>query len=159
MVADERTGRILHFVEKPETFVSDLINCGVYVFSPSVFTRMPAEGVEYSMNELLPAMAHEEQLHSMLLSGYWVRDRPTPHLRPRVATIHAHTRAHTIDIAARSCCERTTRSTHWAVYFATPNPRCVQYPCNRRQTQLFFGQIPNHVPSSGCSGAHPLALS
>mmetsp|Transcript_10427 Transcript_10427/g.28777 ORF Transcript_10427/g.28777 Transcript_10427/m.28777 type:complete len:330 (-) Transcript_10427:761-1750(-) len=73
VVADERTGRILHFVEKPETFVSDLINCGVYVFSPSVFTRMPAEGVEYSMNELLPAMAHEEQLHSMLLSGYWVK--------------------------------------------------------------------------------------
>ena len=71
-MAEDRTGRILHFVEKPETFVSDLINCGVYVFSPTVFDRMPAEGVTYSMNDLLPAMAHDEQLGSMLLTGYWV---------------------------------------------------------------------------------------
>ena len=28
---------VLHYAEKPETFVSDIINCGVYVFSPAVF--------------------------------------------------------------------------------------------------------------------------
>ena len=72
VVADERTGRITHFVEKPETFISDLINAGVYVFSPSVFRRIAA-GRAVSMNELLPGMADEEQLHSMLLTGYWVK--------------------------------------------------------------------------------------
>jgi mannose-1-phosphate guanylyltransferase len=30
-------GEILHYAEKPETFVSDLINCGVYIFSPRIF--------------------------------------------------------------------------------------------------------------------------
>ena len=29
--------QILHYVEKPETFVSTTINCGVYLFSPEVF--------------------------------------------------------------------------------------------------------------------------
>lgn len=72
VVCDERTGRILHFVEKPETFVSDMINGGVYVFSPAIFKRIPA-GRPVSMNELLPVMALEEQLHSMLLTGYWVK--------------------------------------------------------------------------------------
>jgi len=72
VVSDERTGRVLHFVEKPETFVSDSINAGVYAFSPSIFPRIPA-GRPVSMNEVLPAMAHEEHLHSMLLTGYWVK--------------------------------------------------------------------------------------
>ena len=69
LVVDERTGGVRHFVEKPETFISDLINAGVYVFSPSVFRRIAA-GRAVSMNELLPGMADEEQLHSMLLTGY-----------------------------------------------------------------------------------------
>jgi len=72
VVCDERSGRVRHFVEKPETYVSDLINAGVYVFSPSIFGRIPAAG-PVSMNEVLPAMALEEQLHSLLLTGYWAK--------------------------------------------------------------------------------------
>lgn len=26
--------QVLHYVEKPSTFVSDIINCGIYLFSP-----------------------------------------------------------------------------------------------------------------------------
>jgi mannose-1-phosphate guanylyltransferase len=39
IVKDQR-GEIMHYVEKPETFVSDLINCGVYVFSPRIFDEI-----------------------------------------------------------------------------------------------------------------------
>ena len=100
LVVDERTGRVRHFVEKPETFISDLINAGVYVFSPSVFRRIAA-GRAVSMNELLPGMADEEQLHSMLLTGcakffcaipigatsaQFRRNSPTPRARARSAT-------------------------------------------------------------------------
>jgi len=28
---------VLHYAEKPETFISDIINAGIYLFSPSVF--------------------------------------------------------------------------------------------------------------------------
>lgn len=29
--------QVLHFVEKPSTFVSDVINCGIYLFTPDIF--------------------------------------------------------------------------------------------------------------------------
>ena len=37
IVEDSSSGEVLHYVEKPESFVSDIINCGTYVFSPNVF--------------------------------------------------------------------------------------------------------------------------
>ncbi|KAL8132388.1 hypothetical protein AgCh_008037 [Apium graveolens] len=37
LVADPITKELLHYTEKPETFVSNLINCGVYVFSTEIF--------------------------------------------------------------------------------------------------------------------------
>ncbi|BFI16759.1 mannose-1-phosphate guanylyltransferase [Marchantia polymorpha subsp. ruderalis] len=37
LVADPNTGELLHYAEKPETFVSDHINCGVYIFTPDIF--------------------------------------------------------------------------------------------------------------------------
>ncbi|XP_038906239.1 mannose-1-phosphate guanyltransferase alpha-like isoform X3 [Benincasa hispida] len=37
LVADPVTNELLHYTEKPETFVSDLINCGVYVFTSEIF--------------------------------------------------------------------------------------------------------------------------
>ncbi|KAM1058740.1 hypothetical protein ACFX2B_023346 [Malus domestica] len=40
LVADHATKELLHYTEKPETFVSDLINCGVYVFTPDIFTAI-----------------------------------------------------------------------------------------------------------------------
>lgn len=33
LVSDAHTGRVLHYVEKPESHISNLINCGVYLFS------------------------------------------------------------------------------------------------------------------------------
>ncbi|KAK9066505.1 hypothetical protein SSX86_013828 [Deinandra increscens subsp. villosa] len=40
LVADPNTNELLHYTEKPETFVSDRINCGVYVFTPEIFTAI-----------------------------------------------------------------------------------------------------------------------
>lgn len=37
LVADPTSKEVLHYTEKPETFVSNLINCGVYVFTPKIF--------------------------------------------------------------------------------------------------------------------------
>ncbi|KAI9794607.1 MAG: Proteasome subunit alpha type-2 [Peltula sp. TS41687] len=33
LVSDTQTSRVLHYVEKPESHISNLINCGVYLFS------------------------------------------------------------------------------------------------------------------------------
>lgn len=40
LVADPVTSELLHYTEKPETFVSERINCGVYVFTPDIFTAI-----------------------------------------------------------------------------------------------------------------------
>ncbi|XP_022739194.1 mannose-1-phosphate guanyltransferase alpha-like isoform X4 [Durio zibethinus] len=40
LVADPITKELLHYTEKPETFVSDLINCGVYIFTPHILTAI-----------------------------------------------------------------------------------------------------------------------
>jgi len=40
IVENKKTHSVEHYVEKPETYVSPLINCGVYVFSPQIFTML-----------------------------------------------------------------------------------------------------------------------
>ncbi|XP_016107212.1 mannose-1-phosphate guanyltransferase alpha-B-like [Sinocyclocheilus grahami] len=37
IVENHETNEVLHFVEKPSTFVSDVINCGIYLFTPDIF--------------------------------------------------------------------------------------------------------------------------
>jgi len=71
-VIDERTGMVKHFVANPQTFMSDVVTAGVYVFSPSIFEHIK-QSKKVSMNEVLPRLAADEQLHSMLLTGYWVK--------------------------------------------------------------------------------------
>lgn len=34
--------KVLHYVEKPSTFVSDIINCGVYLFTADIFQHIGA---------------------------------------------------------------------------------------------------------------------
>lgn len=40
VVVEEGTAQVKHFVEKPESFVSDLISCGIYLFDLEIFNDM-----------------------------------------------------------------------------------------------------------------------
>uniref|UniRef100_A0A0B6ZV73 Uncharacterized protein n=1 Tax=Arion vulgaris TaxID=1028688 RepID=A0A0B6ZV73_9EUPU len=40
IVENKDTHEILHYVEKPETFVSTMINCGIYLFTPDIFKTL-----------------------------------------------------------------------------------------------------------------------
>ncbi|XP_018092963.1 mannose-1-phosphate guanyltransferase alpha-A isoform X1 [Xenopus laevis] len=51
IVANRDTQEVLHYVEKPGTFVSDIINCGIYLFSPSIFQHI-AEVFQQNQQEL-----------------------------------------------------------------------------------------------------------
>lgn len=42
LVIDGQTGAVDHYVEKPSSYVSTFINCGVYVCSLDVFSRIAA---------------------------------------------------------------------------------------------------------------------
>jgi len=40
IVEDKDTHTVLHYVEKPNSYISTMINCGVYIFSPDIFPML-----------------------------------------------------------------------------------------------------------------------
>jgi mannose-1-phosphate guanylyltransferase len=52
IVVDKETNKVNHFVEKPETFVSDLISCGIYIFGKEVFGYIQTAMVERREKEI-----------------------------------------------------------------------------------------------------------
>ncbi|KAA3459366.1 mannose-1-phosphate guanyltransferase alpha-like isoform X1 [Gossypium australe] len=72
LVADPITKELLHYTEKPETFVSDLINCGVYVFTPDIFTAIQ----EVSTHR-------EDQANLRHLSSFETLQSPTSRALPQ----------------------------------------------------------------------------
>ena len=64
LVRKDDTSEVLHYVEKPETFVSASISCGVYLFNTSIFENMknavdrrrfaPIPGEEEDSNFIAP---------------------------------------------------------------------------------------------------------
>ena len=63
-------GTIQHFVEKPQTFVGNHINAGLYLFSPAILSRIELRPTSIE-KEIFPVMAHCGQLFAMELHGYW----------------------------------------------------------------------------------------
>lgn len=64
LVADPVTNELLHYTEKPETFVSDLINCGVYIFTPEIFNAIHDVSIHRQDRANLRRMSSFEALQS-----------------------------------------------------------------------------------------------
>ncbi|XP_043704372.1 mannose-1-phosphate guanyltransferase alpha [Telopea speciosissima] len=64
LVADPVTNELLHYTEKPETFVSDLINCGVYIFTPDIFTTIQDVSIQRKDRANLRRVSSFEALQS-----------------------------------------------------------------------------------------------
>lgn len=75
LVADPTTNELLHYIEKPETFVSDLINCGVYVFTPDIFTAIQGVSTHREDRASLRRVSSFEALQSA------TRTHPTDFVR------------------------------------------------------------------------------
>lgn len=71
VIYDEGTGRIKSFVEKPQEFVSNKINAGMYIFMPSVLNRIQLRPTSIE-KEVFPFMADDGELHCMQLKGFWM---------------------------------------------------------------------------------------
>ncbi|KAI9140603.1 mannose-1-phosphate guanyltransferase Mpg1 [Paraphysoderma sedebokerense] len=59
------------FVEKPQTFVSNKINAGIYIFNPSILDRIEPRPTSIE-KEIFPVMASEGHLHALDLPGFWM---------------------------------------------------------------------------------------
>ena len=70
VVADEK-GQIQRFVEKPQDWVGDKINAGIYLFNTSVVDRVENKPTSIERT-IFPAIANEHKLYSLTLGGYWM---------------------------------------------------------------------------------------
>ncbi|POM74048.1 Mannose-1-phosphate guanyltransferase alpha [Phytophthora palmivora] len=79
LVADPMSKEILHWAEKPETFVSDIINCGVYLFDVSLMDTIVSVGDKISRQRLrseleqdvLLPLADQHCLYLYELGDFW----------------------------------------------------------------------------------------
>lgn len=63
--------RVERFVEKPQVFVGDRINAGIYCLSPSVLDRIENRPTSIE-KETFPAVAADKGLYAFTLPGYWM---------------------------------------------------------------------------------------
>jgi len=74
VVLHDRDGRVTGFQEKPEPeeALSDLGNCGIYVFSPEIFDYFPAEPFADWAHDVFPALLENDvpfYIHE--IGDYW----------------------------------------------------------------------------------------
>lgn len=77
VVVPHETGLVDRFVEHGRTFAGNLINAGVYIFSPTIFQSLSMRSMSME-KEVLPRLAEEEQLYSLRLDGYWMNIKKPP---------------------------------------------------------------------------------
>jgi len=71
VVYEKDTGKIERFVEKPQVFVSNRINAGLYIFNPDILKRIPCAPTSIE-KQVFPFMAKEGQLYTTELQGFWM---------------------------------------------------------------------------------------
>ena len=68
VVFSPENGQIDRFVEKPQEFVGNKINAGLYMFNTSILDRIPLQPTSIE-KEIFPKMAAEKDLYAMKLEG------------------------------------------------------------------------------------------
>lgn len=59
------------FIEKPQEFISNKINAGIYILNPSVLKRIDIRPTSIE-KEVFPAMANHQDLYAYDLEGFWM---------------------------------------------------------------------------------------
>eukprot|EP00039_Didymoeca_costata_P018700 m.334595 g.334595 ORF g.334595 m.334595 type:complete len:360 (-) comp17394_c0_seq1:144-1223(-) len=71
VVKYKEDGQIERFVEKPQVFVGNRINAGLYLFNSSILSRIELRPTSIE-NEIFPKMADDANLFAMDLPGFWM---------------------------------------------------------------------------------------
>ncbi|GMR50229.1 hypothetical protein PMAYCL1PPCAC_20424 [Pristionchus mayeri] len=71
VVFEEQTGQISEFVEKPQEYVGNKINAGLYILSPAVLDRIPLKPTSIE-KEVFPFVAADGKLYAFVLPGFWM---------------------------------------------------------------------------------------
>lgn len=71
VVLYDNDGCIESFIEKPQEFVSNKINAGMYILNPSVLSRIQLKPTSIE-KEVFPFMSSDKQLYAFELNGFWM---------------------------------------------------------------------------------------
>merc|ERR1712117_648014 len=71
VVYEQNSGKIDRFVGKPQEYVGNKINAGMYIFTPTILNRIEVRPTSIE-KEVFPQMASEGELYCMELSGFWM---------------------------------------------------------------------------------------
>lgn len=71
VVFDEQSGCIQRFVEKPQEFVGNKINAGIYILDPSMLDMIPLAPCSIE-KEIFPKMTEADDLYAFVMSGFWM---------------------------------------------------------------------------------------
>jgi mannose-1-phosphate guanylyltransferase len=71
VVLYDSEGRIESFIEKPQEFVSNKINAGLYILNPSVLSRIELKPTSIE-KEVFPFMSKDKELYAFELNGFWM---------------------------------------------------------------------------------------
>jgi mannose-1-phosphate guanylyltransferase len=71
VVMEESNGCVERFVEKPQIFVGNKINAGIYLLSPKTLDRIELRPTSIE-KEIFPKIAAEKGLYAMVLPGFWM---------------------------------------------------------------------------------------
>ncbi len=68
--------RLQQIIEKPQKSVGDLINTGLYVFTPEIFSVLPlislSERGEYELTDAVNILAKQGKVKIKILNDYWL---------------------------------------------------------------------------------------
>jgi mannose-1-phosphate guanylyltransferase len=70
VIVSER-GKISRFVEKPQQFMSDKINAGIYLFNCSIVEKIP-DGPCSLERDVFPFLTENDNIWEMSIDGYWM---------------------------------------------------------------------------------------
>ncbi|KAJ8981119.1 hypothetical protein NQ317_007894 [Molorchus minor] len=71
VVVYDKNNCIQSFIEKPQEFISNKINAGIYILNPSVLNRIQLRPTSIE-KEVFPFMAADNQLYAFELNGFWM---------------------------------------------------------------------------------------
>ena len=74
VISEKESGRILGFQEKPEPGeeLSNLCNCGIYIFEPTIFDHIPKDSFYDFGKQLFPEFVTRDiPFHGFEIDGYW----------------------------------------------------------------------------------------
>jgi len=71
VVLSNPDGQIQQFIEKPQVFVSNKINAGIYLFNVDILKRIELKPTSIE-RDIFPLIAKDKKLYSLVLKGYWM---------------------------------------------------------------------------------------